>query len=351
MNVWNRFRGGHALGSRLRARLGFAHLVLALGALTVALCAWGVVWGLGRVSREFPDVGRLRSHFAHVEWLGPKAGPRMTLVRSRPAEWVSLDQVATQAVWAILVSEDGAFYQHEGYDAGQIREAIGQSLRAGTWVRGASTITQQVVKNVFLNADRTLWRKFKELILAVRLERSVGKRRILETYLNVAEFGLGLYGVSAAARHYFGKTPAELGAKEGAFLAMLLPSPKKYSVSFRQHALTPYAQRTIASILSRLVQLGRLSEEERALESTRRLAFERQGAVSTPAGESEESEPELEAEPSPEVQAEPVAPSIPPAATPPASPSPSAEEAWKAFPDEPSEGDVRELTPHPTAPR
>ena len=125
-----------------------------------------------------------------------------------------------------------------------------------------------------MDKDKNLWRKLKELVLAVQLEEVVGKRKILETYLNVAEWGEGIYGIKAAARHYFDKEPSELNAREGAFLAMLLPSPKRYSQSFRAKKLTDYARETVDSILTKMTQAHYITEEQRASEATAPLTFE-----------------------------------------------------------------------------
>jgi monofunctional biosynthetic peptidoglycan transglycosylase len=202
----------------------------------------------------------------------------------RPGSWVGLKGVSKRAVWAILVSEDWAFYEHEGLDWDQIEAAAETNWKRGRFARGASTISQQVVKNVFLTREKTLTRKFAELILTIWMEREVSKSRILETYLNIAEWGEGIYGIGAAARHYFGKAPSELTAREGAYLAMLLPSPIRYSRSFRRGGLSAGAMRTIENILQKLVQARVLSEEERIVESQTRFPFET-GAVS---GETED---------------------------------------------------------------
>ena len=110
--------------------------------------------------------------------------------------------------------------------------------------------------------------------MTLRLERSVGKRRILEIYLNIAEFGLGLYGIGPASKFYFGKSPSELNAKEGAFLAMLLPSPKRYSISFRKKQLTGYAAGIVRSILEKLLATNRISEGEFQAYLNMPLSFE-----------------------------------------------------------------------------
>jgi monofunctional biosynthetic peptidoglycan transglycosylase len=148
----------------------------------------------------------------------------------------------------------------------------------------------QVVKNVFLSQEKTLYRKAKEFILAIRLDRHVSKRRVLEVYFNIAEWGEGIFGIGAAARKYFGKTPSELTPKEGAFLAMLLPSPKRYSQSFRDGRLTPYATKTVRSILDKMAQGEYITPEERDLEMNVRLSFETKSEPST------ETESEIETE-------------------------------------------------------
>jgi monofunctional glycosyltransferase len=253
---------------------GFGKLVFVLSILSV-IASVAFVWaGYAFFTSEFPDVTVLKTQYPLVRYIGKKEPPVVVLQKSRPASWVSLSEVSRVAVGAIIVSEDWAFYQHQGYDANQIKEAIKEDIEEGKFARGASTITQQVVKNVFLERDKNLWRKVKELYLAVRLEQTVGKRKILETYLNVAEWGEGIFGINAASRHYFSKHPSQLTAKEGAFLAMLLPSPKRYSQSFRRKELTSYAKSTIRSILGKMAQARYLTEEEKEVEASAPLPFE-----------------------------------------------------------------------------
>lgn len=229
------------------------------------------------LTKEFPDVAVLNTKFPHVKYRGLKKPPEVTLLKTRPANWASLGEVSRVAVGAIIVSEDWAFYQHKGYDPNAIKEAIQEDLEEGRFSRGASTITQQVAKNIFLTREKSIWRKIKELMLAVQMERKIGKRRILEMYLNVAEWGEGIYGIRAASGFYFGKSPLQLSAKEGAFLAMLLPSPKRYSQSFRDRSLTRYASKTINSILNKMVKARFLTEEEFHKESLIRLGFDKGG--------------------------------------------------------------------------
>jgi monofunctional glycosyltransferase len=259
---------------KLRRVFSFSGFVFVLSVVTVVGAIGLTAWGYRLVRGEFPDVSILKKSYPQIVYQG-KDQPFRTLMQGRrPPGWVSIQEVSRVAVGAIVVSEDWAFFQHSGYDANQIQEAIKEDWNAGRFVRGASTITQQVVRNVFLSQEKNLWRKIKELILSVQLEEAVGKHRILETYLNIAEWGEGVFGIRAASQKYFGKEPSQLTAKEGAFLAMLLPSPKRYSQSFRRRQLTAYARETVQSILHKMTQAHYLSEEERDEALVSPLPFE-----------------------------------------------------------------------------
>lgn len=169
----------------------------------------------------------------------------------KPKGWTDLSGISRDAQSAIVFSEDWSFFHHDGFDHEQMRVAIEEAAK-GRRVRGASTITQQMVKNVWLTDERTLWRKLHELILAYKVDKVLTKKRILEIYLNVIEFGPRIYGITMASWHYFGKPPSALTPREAAFLAMLLPSPKKYYVSFQKKRLTEFAQKRVKEILVKM---------------------------------------------------------------------------------------------------
>jgi monofunctional biosynthetic peptidoglycan transglycosylase len=242
--------------------------------LLILACCAGFYLLLFEGFRLVTDVGELAKSYPKVVYNKKTKESHIEIVKTKPPGWVSLGQVSRIAVSAIVISEDWSFYQHNGFDWEQIKDSMEKNLRQGRFARGGSTITQQVVKNVYLSSEKTLWRKAHEAVLAVRIERQLTKQRILEIYLNIAEFGQGLYGIGSAARFYFSKPASQLSAKEGAFLAMLLPSPKKYSVSFRMKALTPYASSIVRSILGKLLVTQRLSQEQYQQELNTPLSFE-----------------------------------------------------------------------------
>jgi monofunctional biosynthetic peptidoglycan transglycosylase len=242
--------------------------------LVIVACCAGFYILLFQAFRILTDVEVLKTEYPKVVYDPKDKSDSIEIVKKRPATWTSLGAVSPLAVAAIVLSEDWAFYQHSGFDWEQIRNSFETNLKQGRFARGGSTITQQVAKNVFLSNEKTIWRKVQEAVLAVRLERNLGKKRILEVYLNIAEFGEGIYGIGPAARYYFKKSPSQLTAKEGAFLAMLLPSPKKYSVSYRKRMLTRYAASTVRSILGKLQATHRLSPEQYQAALATPLSFE-----------------------------------------------------------------------------
>ncbi len=226
------------------------------------------------VQRDYQKVTILTDHYPVLIYNRSKNEPQVEFKGKRPLQWFGIGQISKMAVMAIVVSEDWPFFEHSGYDTSQIKVAIKENWKAKRFARGASTITQQVARNVFLNHKKNLWRKFRELVLAISLERHFSKHKILEIYFNIVEWGKGIYGIGAATQFYFNKNPSELNAKEGAFLAMLLPNPKRYGVSFHQGVLTDYAHEVIDSILHKMVQAGFLSQDEAQELLAQPLSFE-----------------------------------------------------------------------------
>jgi monofunctional biosynthetic peptidoglycan transglycosylase len=139
--------------------------------------------------------------------------------------WVPYGRISPNLSRAVLVAEDAKFWQHEGIDLEQLKESIEVNIERGEFARGASTITQQLAKNLYLDPAKNPIRKVREMLIARRLEAELSKQRILELYLNVIEWGDGIWGAEAAARTYFGKAAAELGPQEAALLAAAIANP------------------------------------------------------------------------------------------------------------------------------
>ncbi len=167
-------------------------------------------------------------------------------------QWIPYAGISVHLKRAVVVAEDAKFLDHEGFDWEAIQEALAKNQRKGKVVAGASTISQQLAKNLFLSGERSWLRKGQEAIITWMIERTMSKRRILELYLNVAEWGDGVFGAEAAARHHFGVPASALNAEQGAWLAAILPSPRKYA---RGHT-TPYIDGRAATILARMEKEG-----------------------------------------------------------------------------------------------
>ncbi len=185
------------------------------------------------------------------DWERYTEGPiqRSSFIRSyefeqyRHADWpqlrwnpVSIETIPQSLIRAVIVAEDARFYEHEGVDIEALKEAMEYNLSEKRLIYGASTISQQTVKNVFLSPSRNLMRKWHELVLTIGMERNLSKRRILEHYLNVAEFGRGLYGVDAAARYYWSIPVSGLTSRQAVELAATLPSPVENNPNTRTRA-------------------------------------------------------------------------------------------------------------------
>jgi monofunctional biosynthetic peptidoglycan transglycosylase len=210
---------------------------LLLGA--VALAAWA-----GWEVLTWPDVSALATRpptttaFIDRHNERERAAGRPSRVAVR---WTPYAAISPDVKRAVLVGEDINFFSHQGFDWGQIKIAVEEALHDSEAPRGASTITQQVVKNLWLSPSRNPLRKVKEAVLTWQVERALPKRRILEIYLNVAELGPGIYGVNPAAQAYFGKAPGDLDEEEASLLAASLPRPASWHPGSRSQAYQRYA--------------------------------------------------------------------------------------------------------------
>lgn len=177
------------------------------------------------------------------------------LLGPKNRDWTPSVSIPAEMKWAVILAEDANFYKHEGVDVKALKKAILHDLEKKSLARGASTITQQTAKNIYLSREKTITRKVKELYLALRMEQELTKGRIIELYLNVVELGPMVYGVGHASRYYFGKPAAAMTPRECAFLAAMLPGPRV--------AYNPY--RNMAKVLRRSDMILKLLKSKRVL--------------------------------------------------------------------------------------
>ena len=163
-------------------------------------------------------------------------------------EWVDYPQISNHLKRAVVASEDSKFVDHEGFDWEGIEKAYEKNLKKGKLVAGGSTISQQLAKNLFLSSKRTPWRKGEEVIITLMLEKMLSKQRILEIYLNVIEWGNGVFGAEAAARYYYKTGASGLDKMQAAKLAAMIPNPRFYD----DHRNTRYLNRRTATIQARM---------------------------------------------------------------------------------------------------
>jgi monofunctional glycosyltransferase len=173
--------------------------------------------------------------------------------------WTPTGSIPAEMKWAVIVAEDSRFYKHEGIDVKALKKAIKYDLEKKSFARGASTITQQVAKNLFLSREKSISRKIKELVLAKRMEQELTKGRIIELYLNVVELGPMVYGIGHGARYYFNKPASALTPRECAFLAAMLPGPR---LAYNPYKNLARVSKRSNMILGLLRGKGVLSEEE-----------------------------------------------------------------------------------------
>ena len=197
-------------------RRGLVTLLAVFAAYQLWLLGWVAYWG-----RVDPDM----TSFMEIRLAELRAKrPDARLAK----QWMPYERISPQLKRALVSAEDGKFMQHYGFDWDGIQKAMEKNERKGKAVAGGSTITQQLAKNLFLSPERSLLRKGEEAVITLMIETLWSKRRILEVYLNVIEWGNGVFGAEAAARHYFGIGAGQLSAEQAARLASMVPSPRFY---------------------------------------------------------------------------------------------------------------------------
>src|SRR3989338_10147386 len=208
----------------------FRKISILLVILTGGVAIWFGFWvysfpGIENLNKQDPGLS--------IKITDAAGKPQEWIVGTKNSAWVPLSQISSYLITAVVASEDDAFFQHKGFDIDELQDAIKTDIEKKRFARGASTITMQLARNLYLTKEKTLTRKLKEAYLTYRLEKVLTKKRILELYLNMVEWGPGIYGIGEASEYYFGKSPLELNLKEATLLAVILPNPRYYNPYIR----------------------------------------------------------------------------------------------------------------------
>lgn len=223
-------------------RLLWRALLVLLGLLLVYQL-WIFLHILWWIDHNPSSTAFMRERLAMMQEKHPKAELKR--------HWVPYTRISNNLKRAVIAAEDARFVAHDGFDWEGIQHAYEKNLKKGRIVAGGSTISQQLAKNLFLSTSRTPWRKLQEAVITVMLEKTMHKRRILEIYLNVVEWGDGVFGAEAAARHYYGASAANLSSWQAARMAAMLPRPRYYD----KRRDSPYLARRTATIAARMHQV------------------------------------------------------------------------------------------------
>jgi monofunctional biosynthetic peptidoglycan transglycosylase len=200
--------------------------------------------------------------------------------------WVKIGNISPNIIKAVLIAEDDGFYNHEGFDIKGMENAIERSIKKGT-LAGGSTISQQLSKNLYLSPSKNPIRKIKEAIITYRIEKTLSKRRILEIYLNIAEWGDGVFGIEAAARHHYGKSAKNLTAIEASRLASVLPNPIIYDPNGNQK----YVKNRANVIYKTMEKRGAIQSVYEEMMTPKK---EEEAVVAEPTEENSSIEPEVQ---------------------------------------------------------
>jgi len=214
--------------------------VLVAALLVVALQVWFLVRVISLTTADPPTTAFMDSERDRLAELKPPVEIRRS--------WVPYESISPAVKQAVIASEDARFMTHHGVDWGAVRYALRTNEKRGRIALGGSTITMQLAKNLYLSGDRNYLRKGQEIVIAHMMEAVLSKRRILEIYLNSVEWGVGVFGVEAAARHYFKKPASQLTSREAAWLAAILPAPRRYD----SQRNAPFANRKAMIIQRRM---------------------------------------------------------------------------------------------------
>lgn len=209
-----------------------------------------------------PPVWRLNGGSTEVtQWQRKKGEVKAEVGPAKPG-WISVNKVSKHLLYAIIASEDAKFYQHHGLDFEEIWRSLQVNIRKKKYVRGGSTISQQVVKMAFLNRNKNIIRKIREALGALLSEEILTKTEIIEWYINLTEFGDGIYGIKSASKHYFQTKPELLTIQQATHLALVIPSPNGWSVGLRNRDLTDFGHKRFKTIITKMLKSNYITKDQ-----------------------------------------------------------------------------------------
>jgi monofunctional glycosyltransferase len=216
---------------------------------------------VGRVVYTTPDISTLK--FNDLREIATKSVDKKREDKKKRLEWTPIADINRDFLYAIVFSEDQTFFDHNGVNYDALINSLAENIKKREYAYGGSTISQQVVKNLFFTNDKSIRRKIQEILVVRKLEKQFKKNEILELYLNLAELGPDMYGVREAANHYFGKEPKQINAAEGTFVALMLPSPRgNYYKVYENKNLTKQSRKHINRVLRDMLFKEFITESE-----------------------------------------------------------------------------------------
>jgi monofunctional biosynthetic peptidoglycan transglycosylase len=228
--------------------------VVVVSSLAVSFYLWSIV-------HSSPQIGRLR--FEDLQAKAVKEVGAKREDKKKALTWTPLSNVSRDFLYSVVTSEDAQFFEHNGFNYDALVNSLAENIRKREYAVDGSTISQQVSKNLFLQNEKSLKRKIQEYVVTKELESKFKKNEILELYLNLAELGPDIFGVNEASQAYFGKTPDQINAAEGTFIALMLPSPRgNYYKVYQNHNLTKQARHQVNRVLRDMRFREYITEEQ-----------------------------------------------------------------------------------------
>lgn len=231
--------------------IGFA--VLAGGA--------GVAWYVHNFFKSIPTLDKVT--IDDLQAKGEALVAKRLEIKGKRYKWVKIKDISRELLFSLVLSEDATFFEHNGFNLDAMIDSVAENIKERRPAYGASTITQQLAKNLFTTGEKTIWRKLQEALLTNKLEEKFTKNELLEVYLNIAEFGPDIYGVNAAAHTFFKRNPSEINAAQGALLAQMLPSPRRhYFQIYENKNLTRAKRKRIDRLLRDMLYQEYITEKQ-----------------------------------------------------------------------------------------